>query len=68
MQTLSKRKTKLLRVFVLVLAAFSLYLGAVANFLFWAGAGSMPLEGRLSRDLVLPLFVLTFLGLIIVNK
>jgi len=67
MQTLSKRKTRLLRIFVLVLAAFCLSL-AVANFLFWAGAGSMPLEGRLSRDLVLPLFVLTFLGLIIVNK
>ena len=41
MQTLSKRKTKLLRVFVLVLAAFSLYL-AVANVLFWVGAGSIP--------------------------
>ena len=67
MQTSSKRVTKLLGISVLVLAAFSLYL-AVANVLFWVGAGSIPLEGRLSRDLVLPLFLLTFLGLIIVNK
>jgi len=67
LQTSSKRVTKLLGIFVLVLAAFFFYL-AVANVLFWVGAGSIPLEGRLSRDLVLPLFLLTFLGLIIVNK
>jgi hypothetical protein len=59
--------TKILGTLVLALGAFSLYL-AVANLVYWAGVVSMPLEGRLSSDLALPLLILSLLGLMIVNK
>jgi len=59
--------TKILGTLVLALGASSLYL-AIANFLYWAGVVSMPLEGRLSSDLALPLLILSLSGLIIVNK
>jgi hypothetical protein len=59
--------TKILGILVLTLGAFSLYL-AVANFVYWAGIGFLPLEGRLSSDLVLPLLIFLLLGLIVVNK
>jgi len=59
--------TKILGTLVLALGASSLYL-AMTNFLYWAGVVSMPLEGRLSGDLALPLLILSLFGLIIVNK
>ena len=59
--------TKVLGTVVLVLGVFSLYL-LMANLLYWAGIGSMPLEGRLSNDLALPLLIFSLLGSIMVNK
>jgi len=67
MQTSSKRVTKLLGISVLVLAAFSLYL-AIADFAAWYGTATLPLEGRLSNDLVFPLIIFSLLGSIVVNK
>jgi hypothetical protein len=59
--------TKILGILVLTLGSFSLYLH-VANLVYWAGVVSLPLEGRLSNDLALPLLLLSLFGLIIVNK
>ena len=62
-----KRGTKVLGTLVLAAGVFGLYL-AVANFLQLFDIASMPLQGRLSNDLVFPLILLAILGSIIVNN
>jgi len=62
-----RRGTKVLGTAALTVGVLGLYL-AVANFLQLLNIVSMPLEGRLSNDLALPLIILAVLGSIIVSK
>ncbi len=54
-------RTRFLGVIVIALAAFSLYL-AIANLIALFGTITLPLEGRLSNDFVLPLAIFSILG------